>query len=202
MPTWTSHRIVPTWTSHESISWIAYFNMFLHNNYKLFALAKYFSLRSFLANKLTKFSSFFYFFFSLSHTISCSIWEIFAFPWGMYRRLENLLLVFLSAKTSKKWTSLEPQVRKRKYFLKWMRSKWNWGNIGHFRLTFLNYTLQMFAGIYRDSAGVFCNIYRENPVIFTGFPCNIYRLQKLQGKPVNITGFSLQILQKTPAESL
>ena len=111
------------------------------NNYKPFALAKYFSLRSFLANKLTKFSSFFYFFFlSLSHTISCSIWEIFAFPWGMYRRLENLLLVFLSAKTSKKWTSLEPQVRKRKYFLKWMRSKWNWGNIGHFRLIFLNYT--------------------------------------------------------------
>jgi len=35
----------------------------------------------------------------------------------------------------------------------------------------------MFAGIYRDSAGVFCNICRENPVIFTGFPCNIYRLQ-------------------------
>ena len=30
MPTWTSHRIVPTWTFHESISWIAYFNMFLH----------------------------------------------------------------------------------------------------------------------------------------------------------------------------
>jgi hypothetical protein len=45
-----------------------------------FALAEYFSLWSFLANKLTKLSSFFYFFFSLSHTISCSIWEIFAFP--------------------------------------------------------------------------------------------------------------------------
>ena len=27
-----------------------------------------------------------------------------------------------------------------------------------------DYTLQMFAGIYRDSAGVFCNICRENPV--------------------------------------
>ena len=38
--------------------------------------------------------------------------------------------------------------------------------------------------------------------IFTDFPCNIYRLQKLQGKSVNITGFSLQILQKTRAESL
>ena len=63
-------------------------------------------------------------------------------------------------------------------------------------------TLQMFAGVYRDSTGVFCNICRENPVIFTDFPCNIYRLQKLQGKSVNITGFSLQILQKTPAESL
>jgi len=25
----------------------------------------------------------------------------------------------------------------------------------------------MFAGIYRDSAGVFCNICRENPVTFT-----------------------------------
>ena len=39
-------------------------------------------------------------------------------------------------------------------------------------------------------------------VFLTDFPCNIYRLQKLQGKSVNITGFSLQILQKTPAESL
>ena len=47
-------------------------------------------------------------------------------------------------------------------------------------------TLQMFAGNCRDSAGVFCNICRENPVIYTDFPCN----------PVNITGFSLQILQK------
>ena len=37
-------------------------------------------------------------------------------------------------------------------------------------------TLQMFAGIYRDSAGVFCNICRENPVIFTGFPCNFCNL--------------------------
>ena len=63
-------------------------------------------------------------------------------------------------------------------------------------------TLQMFAGIYRDSAGVFCNICRENLVIFTDFPCNIYRLQKLQRNSVNITGFSLQIFQKTPAESL
>ena len=63
-------------------------------------------------------------------------------------------------------------------------------------------TLQMFAGMYKDPAGVFCNICRENPVIFTYFPCNIYRLQELQGKSVNITGFSLQILQKTPAESL
>ena len=33
-------------------------------------------------------------------------------------------------------------------------------------------TLQMFAGIYRDSAGVFCNIWRVNPVIITDFPCN------------------------------
>ena len=66
----------------------------------------------------------------------------------------------------------------------------------------LYFTLQMFAGIYRDSAGVFCNICRENPVIFTDFPCNIYRLQKLQGKFVNITRLSLQILQKTPEESL
>jgi hypothetical protein len=33
-------------------------------------------------------------------------------------------------------------------------------------------TLQMFTGIYRDSAGVFCNICRENPLIFTDFPCN------------------------------
>ena len=38
-----------------------------------------------------------------------------------------------------------------------------------------SYTLQMFAGTYRDSAGVFCNICRENP----------YRLQELQGKYVN-----------------
>ena len=53
----------------------------------------------------------------------------------------------------------------------------------------------MFTGIYRDSAGVFCNICRENPVIFTD-------LQNLQGKSVYITGFSLQILQKNPAESL
>ena len=30
----------------------------------------------------------------------------------------------------------------------------------------------MFTGIYRDSVGVFCNICRENPVIFTDFPCN------------------------------
>ena len=30
----------------------------------------------------------------------------------------------------------------------------------------------MFTGIYRDSAGVFCNICRENPIIFTDFPCN------------------------------
>ena len=30
----------------------------------------------------------------------------------MYQRLENLLLAFLSAKILKKWTSLEPQVRK------------------------------------------------------------------------------------------
>ena len=36
--------------------------------------------------------------------------------------------------------------------------------------------LQMFAGIYKDSAGVFCNICRENPVIFTGFPCNFCNL--------------------------
>ena len=36
-------------------------------------------------------------------------------------------------------------------------------------------TLQMFAGIYRDSAGVFCNICRENPVIFTDFPCRYCR---------------------------
>ena len=63
-------------------------------------------------------------------------------------------------------------------------------------------TLQIFAGIYRDSVGVFCNICRENPVIFTDFPCNPYRLQELQGKPVDITGFSLQILQKNHAESL
>ena len=52
-------------------------------------------------------------------------------------------------------------------------------------------TLQMFAGNCRDSAGVFCNICRENPVIYTDFPCN-------PCNPVNITGFSLQILQKTP----
>jgi hypothetical protein len=30
----------------------------------------------------------------------------------------------------------------------------------------------MFAGNCRDSAGVFCNICREKPVIFTDFPCN------------------------------
>jgi len=60
----------------------------------------------------------------------------------------------------------------------------------------------MFAGIYRDSAGVYCNICRENPVIFTDFSCNPYRLQELEEKSVNITSFSLQILQKTPAESL
>ena len=35
-----------------------------------------------------------------------------------------------------------------------------------------HFTLQMFTGIYRDSAGVFCNICREKPVIFTDFPCN------------------------------
>ena len=52
--------------------------------------------------------------------------------------------------------------------------------------------LQGIAGTLR---GVFCNICRENPVIFTD-------LQNLQGKSVYITGFSLQILQKTPAESL
>ena len=40
----------------------------------------------------------------------------------------------------------------------------------------IDHTLQMFAGIYRDSAVVFCNICRENPVIFTGFPCNICKL--------------------------
>ena len=60
-------------------------------------------------NKLAKktfllFSSFFF-----THD-SCSIWEIFAFPWGMYQHLENLLLAFSSAKISKKWTSLELQV--------------------------------------------------------------------------------------------
>ena len=52
--------------------------------------------------------------------------------------------------------------------------------------------LQGIAGTLR---GVFCNICRENPVIFTD-------LQNLQGKSVHITGFSLQIFQKTPAESL
>ena len=31
----------------------------------------------------------------------------------------------------------------------------------------------MFTGIYRDSAGFFYNICRENPVIFTDFPCNL-----------------------------
>ena len=31
----------------------------------------------------------------------------------------------------------------------------------------LRTALQMFTGIYRDSVGVFCNICRENPVIFT-----------------------------------
>ena len=36
-----------------------------------------------------------------------------------------------------------------------------------------NTALQMFAGIYRDSAGVSCNICRENPVIFTGFSLQI-----------------------------
>ena len=30
----------------------------------------------------------------------------------------------------------------------------------------------MLAGNCKDSAGVFCNICRENPVIFTDFPCN------------------------------
>ena len=39
-----------------------------------------------------------------------------------------------------------------------------------------NTALQMFAGIYRDSAGVSCNICRENPAIFTDFPCNICNL--------------------------
>ena len=38
------------------------------------------------------------------------------------------------------------------------------------------HTLQMFAGIYRDPAGVFCNICRENPVIFTDFRCNFCNL--------------------------
>ena len=38
------------------------------------------------------------------------------------------------------------------------------------------HTLQMFAGNCRDSAGVFCNICRENPVIFTGFSCNFCNL--------------------------
>ena len=40
------------------------------------------------------------------------------------------------------------------------------------------YTLQMFTGIYRDSAGVFLQYLQ-------GKPCNIYRLQ---GKSVNVTG--------------
>ena len=33
-------------------------------------------------------------------------------------------------------------------------------------------TMQMFAGNCRDSARVFCNKCRENPVIYTDFPCN------------------------------
>ena len=49
----------------------------------------------------------------------------------------------------------------------------------------------MFAGNCRDSAGVFYNICRENPVMYTDVPCKFC-------KSVNITGFSLQILQKTP----
>ena len=52
-------------------------------------------------------------------------------------------------------------------------------------------TLQMCAGNCRDSAGVFYNICRENPVMYTDFPFN-------PCNPVNITGFSLQILQKPP----
>ena len=47
------------------------------------------------------------------------------------------------------------------------------------------------ANVCRDSAGGFCDICRENPVIYTYFPYN-------PCNPVNITGFSLQILQKTP----
>jgi hypothetical protein len=49
-------------------------------------------------------------------------------------------------------------------------------------------TLQMFTGIYRDSAGVFLHYLQ-------GKPCNIYRFSM---QSVNITGFSLQILQKNP----
>ena len=49
-------------------------------------------------------------------------------------------------------------------------------------------TLQMFAGNCRNSAGGFLQYLQRKP-------CNIYRI-------AGIAGFSLQILQKTPAESL
>ena len=57
---------------------------------------------------------------------------------------------------------------------------------------FTGYTLQMFAGNCRDSAGGFCNICRENHVIY------VYRffLQFLQS--CKYCRVSLQILQKTP----
>ena len=49
-------------------------------------------------------------------------------------------------------------------------------------------TLQMFAGIYRDSAGVFCNICRENPVVFTD----------CREIPADIAGFPCRYCRKTP----
>ena len=65
---------------------------------------------------------------------------------------------------------------------------WTWVSITKWQST-----LQMFTGIYRDSAGVFCNICREKPVIFTdcreipadiaGFPCRYCR--KNLNHPVN-----------------
>ena len=45
----------------------------------------------------------------------------------------------------------------------------------------------MFKGVYRVIKGFFCFIYRENPVIFTCFPCNLPAICKYyRGFPADI----------------
>ena len=96
-------------------------------------------------------------------------------------------------KCSMKIVSKQLCISKTKYIFRVMlslSSRWSLLE-GFFCITFSNYrllrraTLQMLTGIYRVIKGFFCNICRENPVIFTdcreipadiaGFPCRYCR---------------------------